>query len=588
MDKAVGEADRRLAAIVAADVVGYSAMLGADEKATLARVRALRTDLLEPLASAHGGRLFKAMGDGFFMAFASAVQALRCALAIQDTLRGKAEGLQLRIGVHQGEVVPEGDDLLGDGVVVAARLQPLAQPGGVVISARIREDAAGKIALEVDDLGAPALKNIGQPIHVFRVRHDAPERPVLALPDKPSLAVLPFTNMSGDPEQEYFADGMAEDITTALSRVAGLFVIARNSSFTYKGRAVDIKQVGRELGVRYVLEGSVRKAGGRVRITCQLLDAITGAHLWADRFDGILEDIFALQDRVTASVVGAIEPTLRTAEVSRAERKPTDSLQAYDLVLRAFPHFESFERERMDKARELLRQATQLDPKYGLAFARLAWTLWVPVRFGWENPRAAPIAEINRLSRIAIDNANNDPEVFRIAGLLSAVAGGDLPGGLALAEKALALNPNSATTLSVLGFLLAFDGQTEASLEAAEASVRLNPLARGWRQDNSTALAHFVAGHHEAVLDFTERALRDNPRYLPSLQLRAASLGLLGRIAEANAVVCQMLRHTPNRTVADVRMLYEVVMNNIFQTPGVLDAYCDGLRRAGLPEGDSG
>ncbi|HEY7972858.1 MAG TPA: adenylate/guanylate cyclase domain-containing protein [Xanthobacteraceae bacterium] len=288
----VSEATRRLAGILAADVVGYSAMIGADEPGTLARVRALRADVVEPLAAAHEGRVFKTTGDGFLAAFASAVQALRCAIAIQDALRSRGDGLRLRIGVHQGEVVPEGNDLLGDGVIVAARLEPLAEPGGICISARVCEDAAGKLALEVDDLGTPELKNITQPVRVFRVRLDAPERPALPLPERPSLAVLPFQNMSGDPEQEYFADGVVEDITTALSRTGWLFVIARNTAFTYKGGAVDVRRVGRELGVRYVLEGGVRRAGRRVRITGQLIEAATGGHIWADRFDGDLADIF--------------------------------------------------------------------------------------------------------------------------------------------------------------------------------------------------------------------------------------------------------------------------------------------------------
>jgi adenylate cyclase len=415
----MGEVDRRLAGIVAVDVVGYSVMVGADEPGTLARVRALRTDLIEPLAATHGGRLFKVMGDGFLLAFASAVQALRYAAALQAALRAEENGLRLRIGVHQGEVVPEGDDLLGDGVIIAARLQSLAQPGEIVISARVREDAAGKMPLQVDDLGTPTLKNIAQSVHVFRVRPDAPERAGSALPDKPSLAVQPFTNLSGDPEQEYFADGLAEDITAALSRVSGIVVIARNSAFTYKGRAVDIKQVGRELGVRYVLEGSVRKAGDRVRITCQLIEALTGAHLWADRFDGVLEDIFAVQDRVTANVAGAMEPTLRRAEIERAARKPTESLEAYDLYLRSLPHFNSLEPEGVEQATRLLREATLLDPTFGLALAQLAWCLWVPFLYGWARPCSVPVAEIMRLVRSAVVRAGTDPVVMRVAGLLS-------------------------------------------------------------------------------------------------------------------------------------------------------------------------
>src|SRR5215468_8160901 len=277
-------------------------MVGKNEPGTLARVRSLRTDLIEQLAASYGGRLFKTTGDGFLAAFASAVQALRCAIAIQERLNSEPEGLRLRVGVHQGEVVAEGDDLLGDGVIIAARLEPLAEPGGICISARVREDAAGKMALEVDDLGSPELKGIAGKIQVFRVRLSPAERPALLLPDKPSLVVLPFQNMSGDPEQEYFADGMVEEITTALSRIRSLFVIARNSAFTYKGRAVDVRQVGRELGVRYVVEGSVRKAGSRVRIGGQLVEAATGTHIWADRFEGTLEDVFELQDRVAANV----------------------------------------------------------------------------------------------------------------------------------------------------------------------------------------------------------------------------------------------------------------------------------------------
>ena len=420
---------RRLAAILAADVVGYSAMIGADEPGTLARVRALRTEVIEPLAATHEGRLFKTTGDGFFVEFASAVQALRCAIAIQDTLRAQADGLRLRIGVHQGEVVPEGDDLMGDGVIIAARLEPLAEPGGICISSRVREDASGKMALEVDDLGEPALKNIAAKIRVFRVRLSAAERPPLPLPDKPSLVVLPFQNMSGDPEQEYFADGMVEDITTALSRIRSLFVIARNSAFTYKGRAVDVRQVGRELGVRYVLEGSVRKAGSRVRITGQLVDAATGAHLWADRFDGTLEDVFDLQDQVTASVVAAIEPNLLKAEIQRAQRKPTENLQAYDLMLRALPHFFTRSRESLAEAERLLRRAIEIDPGYAPALAALASCHWATVSQNWVDRANPAVKEMIHLAQAALALDGNDPEVLRRASWIIALPGGDLSGG---------------------------------------------------------------------------------------------------------------------------------------------------------------
>ena len=412
----MGEVNRRLAGIVAADVVGYSAMVGADEPGTLARVRALRTDVIEPLAATHGGRLFKTTGDGFFVEFASAVQALRCAIAIQDTLRAQADGLRLRIGVHQGEVVPEGDDLMGDGVIIAARLEPLAEPGGICISSRVREDASGKMALEVDDLGEPALKNIAAKIRVFRVRLSAAERPPLPLPDKPSLVVLPFQNMSGDPEQEYFADGMVEDITTALSRIRSLFVIARNSAFTYKGRAVDVRQVGRELGVRYVLEGSVRKAGSRVRITGQLVDAATGAHLWADRFDGTLEDVFDLQDQVTASVVAAIEPNLLKAEIQRAQRKPTENLQAYDLMLRALPHFYTQDPGEPGGSGASVAKGNRDRSRLCAGLAHLALCHWATVSQGWMDRGNPAVAEMIQLARAALALDGNDPEVLQIAG----------------------------------------------------------------------------------------------------------------------------------------------------------------------------
>ena len=412
----IGEANRRLAGILAADVVGYSAMVGTDEPATLARVRTLRADVIEPVAATYSGRLFKTTGDGFLIAFASAVQALRCAITIQERLRSETDGLRLRIGVHQGEVVAEGNDLLGDGVIIAARLEPLADPGGICISARVREDAAGKMALEVDDLGTPELKNIGGKVQVFRVRLGIAERLALPLPDKPSLVVLPFQNMSGDPEQEYFADGMVEEITTALSRIRSLFVISRNSAFTYKGRAVDVRKVGRELGVRYVLEGSVRKAGSRVRITGQLVDAATGAHLWADRFDGSLEDVFELQDQVTASVVAAIEPNLRSAEIKRAQRKPVENLQAYDLMLRALPHFHTVTREGLAEAAILLRRAIEIDPAYAPGLAYLAWCHWSQVSYNWIDRGTPAVAEMIDLARAAVALDGNDPDVLYITG----------------------------------------------------------------------------------------------------------------------------------------------------------------------------
>jgi len=368
---------RRLAAILAADVAGYSRLIGADEGGTLDRLRALRRELLDPKIAEHRGRLVKTTGDGLLVEFGSLVDALRCAVEVQSEMTGHNTGvppnkrIELRIGINVGDIVVEGGDIFGDGVNVAARLEGLAEPGGICVSARVQEDAAGKLDLAFEDIGEQQLKNIARPVRVFGAvigQKPVPE-PALALPDKPSIAVLPFANMSGDAEQEYFADGMVEEIITALSRIRWLFVIARNSSFTYKGQAVDVKQVGRELGVRYVLEGSVRKAGNRVRITGQLIDATTGAHLWADRFDGSLEDVFDLQDKVASSVAGVIEPALQAAETARSANRPTTDLTAYDLYLRAYAMSLS-SAARFPDPLGLVEQAIARDPRYGPA---LAW-----------------------------------------------------------------------------------------------------------------------------------------------------------------------------------------------------------------------
>src|ERR1700758_4010805 len=364
--------ERRLAAILAADVAGYSRLIEADEEGTLKRLKALRREVVDPKLAEHRGRIVKTTGDGLLVEFASVVDALRSAAEVQAAL---AEGnkplppdrrIEYRIGIHQGDIVVEDGDIFGDGVNVAARLEGLADPAGICVSARVQEDAAGKLDLAFEDIGEQQLKNIARPVRVYRIvaRQDTNiemQLQPLPLPDKPSIAVLPFANMSGDPDQEYFADGVVEEIITALSRIRWLFVIARNSTFTYKGRGVDVKQVGRELGVRYVLEGSVRKAGQRVRITGQLIDATTGAHLWADRFDGSLEDVFELQDNVASSVAGIIEPALQAAETARSANRPTDDLAAYDLYLRAWAMVLSSSRQ-IPEALRLMEQAIARDP----------------------------------------------------------------------------------------------------------------------------------------------------------------------------------------------------------------------------------
>jgi adenylate cyclase len=435
--------ERRLAAILAADIAGYSRLIGADEEGTLARLRTLRRELIDPAVTGHRGRIVKTTGDGILVEFASTVDALRCAAELQQAMAARNAGvaaehrIEFRVGIHQGDIVVEDGDIFGDGVNIAARLEALATPGGICVSRRVQEDAAGRLDLAFEDIGQQNLKNIARPVRVFRVgltrlaasalsatisgrgevgpvalRTGYEGGPALTLPDKPSLAVLPLQNMSGDPEQEYFADGVVEDITAALCRVRDFFVIARNSAFTYKGRAVSAQQVSRELGVRYLIEGSIRKSGDRVRITAQLIDAPSGNHLWADRYEGSLADIFDLQDRITESVVGAIEPSVRSAEIERARRKRPESLDAYDFLLRAYPAVWALERSASAEALSLLGQAIAIEPGYPLALALAAWCHAQQSVYNWAPEPALARAEALRLAQAAAAESGDDPTIL--------------------------------------------------------------------------------------------------------------------------------------------------------------------------------
>jgi TolB-like protein/class 3 adenylate cyclase len=418
--------ERRLAAVLAADVAGYSRLMGADEEGTLARLKAVRNDLVDPTIARHRGRIVKTTGDGILVEFASAVDAVTCAVAIQEKMAERSPGsteprITFRIGINVGDVIIDGDDIFGDGVNVAARVENECEPGGVYISGNAFEQIRGKTKFLFDDLGVNTLKNIERPVRLYTVRAATTANAAvvlsdtskpLPLPDKPSIAVLPFQNMSGDPEQEYFADGMVEEIITALSRNKQLFVIARNSSFTFKGRAVDIKQVARDLGVRYVLEGSVRKSGNRIRITGQLIDAASGAHLWADRYDGALEDVFELQDQVAASVVGAIAPSVTEAEMERAKRKPTTSLDAYDYYLRALAAHWQFTKEGTDQAIGLYEQAVALDPQYAPAYGGLAAATSLRKAGGWSTDPAADASQAIAYAKNALRLGRQDAMVM--------------------------------------------------------------------------------------------------------------------------------------------------------------------------------
>ncbi|HEX3522951.1 MAG TPA: adenylate/guanylate cyclase domain-containing protein, partial [Stellaceae bacterium] len=497
-------ATRRLAAILAADVVGYSRLMGADEEGTLERLKGLRRELLDPKIAEHHGRIVKTTGDGLLVEFASVVDAVRCAVEVQQAMPERNTSvaadsrIELRIGINLGDVIVEGDDLYGDGVNVAARIEALADAGGVFVSNTVHDHVRDRLPFVFEDLGEQQVKNITRPVRVYRVRPEGPlptppplagegsarsarvgaaEPLALVLPDKPSIAVLPFANITGDPEQEYFADGMVDEIITALSRIRWLFVIARNSSFTYKGQAIDVKQVGRELGVRYVLEGSVRKAGDRVRITGQLIEALSGTHLWADRFDGTLEDVFDLQDKVAIRVAGVIEPALQAAETVRSASRPTADLTAYDLYLRAYAMSLSSARQ-IPEALLLSEQAIARDPRYGPALAWAAHCSYRLLLDGRSEDREAERLRSAEFARRALEVAGDDPAVLVNAADVLAYFGEDIGAILALVERALALNPNFARGWHVSSSLRVWAGQPDIAIEHAEASLRLSPRAR--------------------------------------------------------------------------------------------------------------
>jgi TolB-like protein/class 3 adenylate cyclase len=588
--------ERRLAAILAADVAGSCRLIGIDEEGTLARLKALRRTIFDPKIAEHHGRVVKNTGDGAIAEFASVVDAVRCADEIQ---RGMAEQnidvpqdkqIELRIGIHVGDIIIEENDIFGDGVNIAVRLEGIAEPGGISISDDARRQIRGKVDVTFEDLGSQSLKNIAEPMRVWRVPYGravpaVPNRwPVdetLALPNKPSIAVLPFTNLSSDPEQEYFADGMVDDIITALSRFKTLFVIARNSSFTYKGRAVDVKQVGRELGVRYVLEGSVRKAANRVRITGQLVDTATGAHLWADRFDGGLGDIFDLQDQVTESVVGAIAPAVEKAEIERAKRKPTESLDAYAIYLRGLARFYQFAgRQVNDEALRLFNSAIEIDPDFASAYARAAACYAYAKGNGWISVTGNEIAEVTRLAQRAVELGKDDAMALAASGWALAHFVRDPEAGAGLIDRALVLNSNLAEAWFYGGWVKNYLGEPEPAIERFARAMRLSPLdARVTAMRAGTAHAHFFLGRYDEAASWAAMALQDNPDYQPGLRIAAASNAMAGRPEQAHQAVARVRQVNPALRVSTLK---DVV--GPFRRAEDLLRFEEGLRQAGLPE----
>ncbi len=584
---------RKIAAILVADVVGYSRLAGADEDRTLARLRALRSDLIDPTIALHHGRIVKRTGDGSMVEFRSVVDAVRCAIEVQNGMVERNAGvpadrrIEFRIGVHLGDVVEESDgDLMGDGVNIAARIEGTCEPGGVCLSEDAYRQVRDKVKEQFVDLGEQSLKNIARPVRTFLMTPDqsaaqsnsaAPDRPrtQLPLPDKPSIAVLPFQNMSGDPEQDYFADGMVEDIVTGLSRIKWLFVIARNSSFVYKGKATDVRQVGRELGVRYVLEGGVRKAGNRVRITAQLIEAETGAHLWADKYDGALEDVFDLQDQITDRVVGVVEPSLRRSEIERSRRKRPENLDAYDLFLRALPYMQARMPDGARIAIPLLEEALSLDPDYGAAHAHLAWCReWCFTRGGFdEADKSAALVH----ARKAIASDTDDAAALAVAGWVIIVLTKEHEMALSAIERALSLNASCATAHYFAALVNAFaDRPTVVSFHAHRA-LRLSPF------DPSAFEAHLALGmaaigeanYDEAASCFA-RGSQINARHSLFPFFHAIALALAGRAGEATPLVQRGLTLEPGFRLR--------VFSEFGMARPIAEKFVEGGRLLGLPE----
>ena len=577
--------ERRLAAILAADVVGYSRLMGEDDAGTLERLKALTNDLVQPCLSKHKGRIVKVMGDGLLAEFPSVVEAVQCAVTIQRQMAErnsetpKGNRIEFRVGVNIGDVIVEGDDLYGDGVNVAARLEQLAEPGNICVSGTARDQVFDKVDFALDDLGEVQVKNISRPIRLYRVLIDAAPEPSIAAArsqqhDKPSIAVLPFVNMSGDPEQEYFSDGVTEDIITALSRLRWFFVIARNSSFAYKGRPVDVKQIGRELGVRYVLEGGVRKAGNRIRVTAQLVDTLSGAHHWAETYDRDLTDIFELQDDITQSVTAAIEPKLVSAEAVRSQHRSPEDLDAWDLLMQALPHYWRMTSEESATAIEMLREAVRRYPDYGPAHSMLAFALLFSGHVGW-TPDSEDYEHAAELARRAAELDDDDPWAHIALGYL-AFTKRQTDEAVREYRRSLELNPNFGTAYGLLGWALAFDAQSEEAIETFARAIRMSPHdpLRAYCF-SGTGVAHYLAGRYQDAVDWGMKAIRQRPGFTAAYRILCASLAQAGLEEEASEMTAKLRELQPNVSIAWCE-------THVPYTPRAMPHFLEGMRKAGI------
>jgi adenylate cyclase len=585
------DTERRLAAILAADVAGYTRLMNVDEDAAMAAWWSARKEVITPSIDEYGGRIVKHTGDGFLAEFSTVLNAVQCAIdmqteqAIYNADVPPDHRMDFRMGINLGDIIIDSEDIYGDGVNIAARIESLAAPGGISISASVYDQVRKKVDLTFEDMGEQTVKNISDPIHVYAITLEQPAGSVgiadkvsLKLPDKPSIAVLPFVNLSVDPEQDFFADGVAEDIITALSHYRWFFVIARNSSFTYKGRTVNVKQVAQELGVRYVVEGSVRKAENRVRVTAQLIDASTGNNIWAELYDRELDDIFALQDEITETIVTAIEPELGAIERERAQRKPPDNLDAWDSFQRGLWHaFDDVTPAALSKAKRWFKRACELDPNFAVAHAELAYTYVAEIIRGQTDDQEASLEKAYRAAEKAVNLDPRDP-VARSAHGRVYIFRRAFDKAVAEMEAAIALNPNSDRANYGLGLALLYGGKPDESIKCFEAAIRLSP--RGpllWAYQNMLGRAYFNMEKYEEALTWFEKSIQQpNTTYMPYIDA-AATLGHLGRIKKAGALHARGIKRKPDFSVDTIKRTIGVHGRH-----SGADRIIDGLNKAGL------
>ena len=580
--------------MLAADVAGYSRLMGRDEESTLAQFKAFRKTLVDPTIASHRGRIVKNTGDGMLVEFASPVDAARCAIFIQQEMAGQNSSvppelrIEFRIGIHVGDIIIDDDDIFGDGVNIAARLEGIAEPGGICISDDAHRHIRGKVDSSFDDIGEQNLKNIAEPMRTWRIRLAGeaagmvrsglpPVQPTLSLPDKPSIVVLPFDNMSAEAGQEYLADGIVEAITAALSRIRSFFVIARNSAFTYKGHPTNVRDIGKELGVAYLLEGSVQKAGNRLRIIVQLVETEGGAHVWSSRFDGGIDEFFDLEDRITEQVAGALQPSIRIAEIERSRRKRPQDLGCYDYTMRAMPYVWALEKDGTSQALDLLEKALRIDPGYPLALSLAGWCHAQRGVYNWTDDIAGEQAMARALAERAANLSSDDPFILAVLGAVHTFVRNHGTARVLL-ERALSLDPNGAWAWSRLGWLENYADEPRKAIENFERALRLSPVdPMNFNNYAGIGSAYEVAQEYEKAAAFYQRALEEQPNAGWLYRNLTSSLSGAGRIDQASHAFAEMMRYYPDLTISKFRQAM------VF-SPTTLDRMAENLKRTGLPD----